>query len=420
MGASLSRINNKLSFDYAEYLREKSELSFLLRSIATDSAARRKRRGVAQATAGVTSVAAGIAGAVAAAPATLGLSLPAAAVATAAVVGNSMTAASVASSAASFGHGYAVDRDIVRRLENLEPLMSSMSRKDAEVDALVKFFRGRGDEVFPAISELQDKLSKKVSFNEGAKANGMAAWSVLSPGTYGLVNGSKQFKSEEEFEKALTTAADSIDEKTAILRSLEGQFSYVTCVPAERRLSRGRLTYIDCGGGCSRFMKVTCSDRRTGGSFELESDSTNTLRLPEGASNVKVTFHIRGGGENKAVRKVDRASSRQPWVKSAKGKRLADVLEFEDGDGVDAVFCVKGPMTHSFVHKAWDFGRDPLMPPREWEWWGENAEEAWKDILPDSEERSLRRTRCLNEEPLTIGSCGSCQRQRTLAVEQTV
>lgn len=419
MGASLSQLNNKLSFDCAEYLRERSELSCLLRSVASDSAARRKKRSAVQTVAGATSVAASLAGAVVVAPATLGLSIPAAAAISAAVVGNSMAAASVASSAASFGHGHAVDRDIVRQLKNLQPLVDSMSRKDEEVDAIVRFFRGDDKVVPTAIWEARNKLSDRVSFNEGAKANGLTAWSVLSPGTYSLLSGPNQFESEEELEKALILAADAIDEKTTILRRLweESRFTYLACVPSERCLSRGRLTVIDNGAGCSRFMRVVCFDPNSGALIELESDSTNVLRLPEAASDVKITFHVRGGGERTAVRKVDRAGTEQPWIKSAKGKRVAEVIEFERGDGVDAVFCVKGGMTHSFVHKAWDFGRKPTVPPRKWEWWGENLEEDWKNILPDSEERCLSRTRIADDEPFTMGVCGSCLGRRVV-VEQ--
>lgn len=417
MGFALSRLNNKLTFDYETYVLERDELARLLRDISSSAACHRQRKGALQVVNGASGVAAGVAGAVAivTAPVAFGLSLPA----TAAIIGNSIAAASVASSAASCLHGRLVDGDIEQRLKNLRCLIDGIARKDEEINSLLTCLR-KGDASEPAVKACRNlgRVWEEWDLSATDERKSMAydlPVSVLKSqgiffGTRSIIEGSKQVREEDDLESALACAADAIDEETAIVRKLEDRFRYLSCLPGERTIPRGRLTYVDGGGGCSRIMVVTFFDDMTRTTSTLKSDSTNVIRLPERATDVKVHFEVKGG---KTVKKVDRPEPKQPWVKSAEsGKYETDVLDFDRGDGVDAAFVVKGSIAHSFVHKAWDFARHPSVEPRRWEWW-ENAGEECRELLPEIEARSLNRTR-REDEPCAMDLCGSCFGQDAL------
>jgi hypothetical protein len=437
MGGTISHINNRLSFDFDSYIRERDELARLFHSLAEAATTHRQRKGTLQVVNGASGVAAGVAGAVAilTAPVTFGLTLPIGAAATAAIVGNSIMAASITSSAASYGYGHVVDVDIERRLHNLRYLIDCISEKDEQVNSLLRGLQMENPE--PVLNEPKKQKAepelKALQKNEAQpllKAcqrlkEQREEWDLSSHeksvaydlpvsvfknqglvfGTHSIMKGSKQVQEEQYFETALKHTADTINEETAIIRNLENRFKFISCIPTERRLPRGRLTYVDGGGGCTRFMVVTVSlDGQKESAQVLKSDSTNVIRLPEGATNIKVHLQVMGG---KTVKKVDRSHAKQPWVKSSSGEYEIDVFDFDHGDGVDAVFFAQGSITHSYVPKAWDFGRPSIVKPRKWEWW-ENAEEECRELLPDIETRAQDRTARYDNEPCGLALCGSC------------
>jgi len=424
MGASISHINNRLSFDYANYLRERLELSTLLRKISELSVSYRSNKRKLQIVNGATSVTASIAGvtaAILAAPATAGVSIPLA------IVGNSITAASITSSAAAFGHGQIFNKDIVKQVENLKCIIDSLAKKDEEINLLIKnngldLDTNEESKIYSAI-EAGDKLNKNlcpftdqdITDQDKAKKTAKVAWSIISPVTYSILN-SDNFQSEQDFEEALLNTADKIDKNTNVLMKIgESKFKYMNCIPSEKHLSRGRISYVDGGGGCTRTMKVQYYDphqKNEESLCEMESDSKKVIRLPEGASKIKISFFVGG----RSVMKINRSDPKQPWIKCSDKNKEIDVFEIDQGDGIDIVFYLKGSFTNSYVHKAWDFGRHPSTKPNEWEWWPENKlEEDRIKLLPDSNTRNLNRTIVEmddSDEPCGLGlSCCLCCRQ---------
>ena len=127
-------------------------------------------------------------------------------------------------------------------------------------------------------------------------------------GTHSIIEGAQQFRQEDDVEKALTKAAEALENETTTIVALEKQFRYLSCVPGEQKLPRGRLTYIDLGGGCSRIMVASFYDNQNQAQV-LKSESSNVLRLPDGATLVKVFFQVKGGP---TVKKVNRSDPKQP------------------------------------------------------------------------------------------------------------
>ena len=514
----LSHWNSKLSFDVASYLQDREELSILLRVIIKDASDHRNHKGKMAMVNGASGVAAGVVGmvALAAMPTTLGLTAPLA------IVGNSMAAASMASSAASYGYSHAVDKDVALRLHNLRCIVETIAKKDEEINVILKGFikqtnvetKTIAKEEIPDIEKESKAKSeeKSNSYQQHEKENkhfsvqiqqqpiqachklqvvceqldlaklaestdlkSMAIElpvSVLNTqgifmGTRSMIRGSKQIQTEEELEEGLASAADLLDQETHFLHSREckRRFKYFKSITSQKSTATatkrgGRLTYIDGGGGCSRKMIVVFYDPRTKATVKLESDSSNVVRLSEGATNIQVHFVVKGAG-GKTVKRVDRAHPNQPWIKvssiatkelecavskkaGAEKKRMVndnqrrqswlaskpkscknpkqvdddnsqlkqkqpwailskeastqsaapkttyeiDVFEFRHGDGIDAVFYVEGSFTHSYVSKAWDFGRSRYgrKPHQSWEFW-ENAEEECQKLLPGSQTR---------------------------------
>lgn len=440
---SLSQYNNKLSFDLDSYVRERDELAELFRSIKNDAAQHRQRKGKLQVVNGASGVAAGVAGAVGAAslllaPATMGMSLiPTGA---AAIVNTSLTAASVTSSAAAYGYNRAVDRDIAKRLHNVRHIIECIAKKDEEVNSIL-LQRARAALNIPQSKEegrrqpvvtmqacqklcqvwrewddlaasSEEKRKKNVAFDLP-----MAIFQTqgILFGTKSIIQGSKRMKEkenndEDDIELALALTATNIAAESTVLRSMENQFRYLSCIsPGTGLPRRGRLTYIDGGGGCSRVMVVCYYNIYEQATEELKSDSSNCIRLPEGATKIKVHFQVKGGN---SVKKVNRSAHGQPWVKSSDGKYEVDVFDFDKGDGVDAAFVAKGTMTHSWIEKAWDFGRRQhgfaSVEPREWEWW-ENAIEECKEVAPDIEARTADRASAVDEScGMQLVLCGAC------------
>jgi len=403
-----------LIFSFDDYVQEREELASLFRDISKAATEHRQKKGTLQVINGASGVTAGVAGAVALAlsPVTFGLSVPAAAVMTTAIVSNSIAAASLTSSVASYGYGRGGDEDITRRLQNLQCVMDSIAKKDAEINNLIKSLEK--DNVEPVVKACQQLRSGHVHEEldkEKRPVHVDLPLSVLKSqgiflGTHSIFEGAKQVREAQELETALMNAADALDEETRTIRTLKSQFKYLSCVPGERELPRGRLTYIDGGGGSSRIMVATFLDGEE--ETTLKSDNSHVLFLPEGVTSVKVHFELSGGT---TVKKINRSEPKQPWEKTDKNEYQVDVFDFDCGDGVDAVFMVKGTMNHSFVAKAWDFGRHPWATPRAWEWW-ENADTECKELVPELEKRLVNRN--ARYEPasgpcgLDLITCGSC------------
>lgn len=469
MGTSLSRLNNKLSFDFDTYIQERDELARDLRGLATDAAWHRRVKGSWQVFQGASGVAAGLAGglALATTPITFGLSLPVVAT-TAAMVGSSISAASMASSAASYGYEHVVDKDIAKRLMNMRHVIFSIALKDKEIcvfiakkysDAATEQNRKEsapgthgvkvskapfadtknslsphsdsrskansvstkrnsptvdsarhGDDSSTVATsiigtpthpkqlpkpiracqnlcevwdswDLASKENKKVGFD---LALALVRSSGLVLGANSIVQGSKTVQeAHDDLETALLQTAEALEKETGEIRLLD--LRYCSCIPYERKLPRGRLQHVDGGGG--QVDMLVSFDHYYGVRETLQSDSTNTIRLPEYATNVKVTFRDRAG---KTVKKVDRAAAKQEWVKDASGKHELEECSFDVADGADVIFVVKGALTHAFIHKAWDFGRT-RGKPRQWEWW-ENAAEECKTLIPGIEQRLANRS----------------------------
>lgn len=513
----LSHWNNKLSFDVASYLQDREELAGLLRDITKDASNHRSHKGTMAMVNGASGMAAGVVGmvALAAMPTTLGLTAPLA------IVGNSMAAASMASSAASYGYSHVVDKDVALRLHNLRCMVETIAKKDEEINAILKRFikqtnlkaktaakEENPDKENEANAKPENKseqhqqheknsgheqqqieqkpirachklqlVCEQLDLAQLAESTDLKAMAIELPvsvlntqgifmGTRSMIRGSKQIQTEEELEEGIASTADLLDQETEFLRSREckRRFKYFKSITSQKTtvINRGgRLTYIDGGGGCSRKMIVVFRDVHTKNIVKLESDSSNVIRLPEGATNIQVHFVVKGAG-GKTVKKVDRSHPKQPWIKvspiatkeaecaidkkavteknrvksnnnqtrqswitnkSKSGKNPkqvdddksqpkqkqpwgifsketstkptapkttyeTDIFEFRRGDRIDAAFFVEGSFTHSYVSKAWDFGRsrNGRIPPRPWEFW-ENAEEEYQKCLPEWDTR---------------------------------
>lgn len=173
------------------------------------------------------------------------------------------------------------------------------------------------------------------------------------------------------------STADWIDEESRIIQTLHSRMQHFFCIPAEQQLPRGRFMHVNGGGGhvdmvvTYDYLDHHGADGTTVIEAKLQSDrSTQCVRLPEGATNVKIQFIDRAG---KRVQKVDRTAAKQPaWIKNSidttttstttqvigrqaspspvaiaeqkNGSASSMVEEFCIGNanGVDVVFCVKG------------------------------------------------------------------------------
>ena len=460
----LARLNTgRLSFDYDIYVAERRELAADLRSIAAAVQQHRYLQGswqMAQGTAGLTAGLAGSVALLAATPVVAG-------VATAAIcslVGKSVAAASLASSAAKYTHGHVVDKDIAARLRNLHHIIESIAQKDDEMNRyFVVVAKKTNVESSPQssfISACTDDvtLDENAVDNQTAKDTPQAAicacralckiWqdqdlasqkekqiqildlavalmssSGVVMGAHSIVQGHKRVRAADSLETALQQTADALDYETAEICKLD--LRYLQCIPVPRQLPRGRLLHLDGGNGQVTMMVTFDHGPSASRVTTLKSDSTRSIRLPYGATNVRVTFQDLAG---KPVHKVDRAHPQQPWIKDETGKPVCEECTFASGDGVDAVFVVKGSLTHAYIHMAWDFGRSSLLTdassspplssspssssssssPREWEWWG-NAEENGdkkenKQNLPlEVEQRQMGREVA---DPIHPNSCG--------------
>jgi hypothetical protein len=292
--------------------------------------------------------------------------------------------------------------------------MDSISKKDEEINNIIKGLEKENVEpVVKACHLLRSSNHVEKLEDDKKPVHIDLPLSVLKSqgiflGAHSIVEGTKQVQQEEELETALMETADALDNETRTIQSLKSQFKYLSCVPGEREIPRGRLTFIDSGGGCSRTLVTMVATFHVGDDeTTLKSDSSNVLFLPKGATSVKVHFEFNSG---QMVKKSDRSQPKQPWIKTEKNEFQVDEFDFESGDGVDAVFLVQGPVLHCVVAKAWDFGRHPWTTPRSWEWW-ENADKECKELVPTLEARlASRDSRYEDNGPCGVDliTCGSC------------
>lgn len=136
-------------------------------------------------------------------------------------------------------------------------------------------------------------------------------------------------------------------------------------VSQNKKLDGGKLIFANGDKACIRRMNVTYSDR-----MNINHDITssgNVVCLPIGAKNIEVKFYVIGGSK---IYRTERDKKGQPWYRDKNKRCQEEIIIFEYGDGLDALFILKGTSLHCYVHKAWDFGRPVETPKRNWEWWG--------------------------------------------------
>lgn len=81
-------------------------------------------------------------------------------------------------------------------------------------------------------------------------------------------------------------------------------------------LPRGRLTYVNGGGGCARKMTVAYFDQTGIPQIMDNTGSQHTVVLPEGAHTILVKFRVTWGS---TVKQIDRKHPLQPWVRASDG-----------------------------------------------------------------------------------------------------
>lgn len=126
----------------------------------------------------------------------------------------------------------------------------------------------------------------------------------------------------------------------------------------------GKLTFYNGDKACIRRMNVTYFDIMN---INHDITSSESVILPAGAKSIIVKFYVVGGSR---LYRTEREKNGQPWYKDENNNYKEEIISFENGDGVDALFVLKGTSLHCYVHKAWDFGRPDGASKRDWEWWG--------------------------------------------------
>lgn len=207
-------------------------------------------------------------------------------------------------------------------------------------------------------------LVGKTLAEEGTKAAcvGAGAFGILglAAGVWGVQGGIKKIRTKDEFEEELTEYVQALRAQCDRIREHSSLFA--SSVPR-----RGRLTYVNGGGACARWMEVAFR-AATGEEMTIQSDKTHVVKLPLGASDIKIRFGVIAGT---VVKKVNRHHCEQPWITPTEVEKI----NIASGNGVDAVFEVRGTSCHSFVHRAWDFGNDGSGMRGEWEWCGNSDQQ---------------------------------------------
>lgn len=155
--------------------------------------------------------------------------------------------------------------------------------------------------------------------------------------------------------QAFWEAAPSIGSQPGRLR-MEGNRTCLRYMTADLKTSDGRSLSVSTmtEQGCGWY--------------------TADLRLPVGARDVNIRFHEFGGAP---VSKVVRSDGAR-WAREG-GQYPQEVVTFEYGNGVNAVFRIRGAVLRSYVSQAWDFGRGEDVPQRPWEWWCDDSSEFQRD-----------------------------------------
>jgi len=188
-------------------------------------------------------------------------------------------------------------------------------------------------------------------------AGGLGIFGVLG-GIWDMHSGAKKIQNEDDFEKKLAEFAKVLRAQCVLIRKYEACFS-------RKGEKCGRLTYINGGGGCARDMLVSYLTAKNE-SVEVISDESHVVVLPEGARSISVRFSVQGGS---MAWKVNRHDPKQPWIVPSEEEEI----NIRNADGVNAVFELRGTSQHSYMHEAWDFGKNSKSnSSREyWEWCGD-------------------------------------------------
>uniref|UniRef100_A0A7R9ZHG1 Uncharacterized protein n=1 Tax=Pseudictyota dubia TaxID=2749911 RepID=A0A7R9ZHG1_9STRA len=214
------------------------------------------------------------------------------------------------------------------------------------------------DMVYKAVGEGIPGLVEQGTAAAVGVAGGFGIFGI-GCGIWDMTSGIKNIRNESDFEKKFVKYVEALQAQCQLIRQHETSFR-------SNRGKRGRLTYINGGGGCARQMLVSY---RTVENEKMAIESNSVVSLPEGAHDVKVRFCVTGGS---MAWQVDRHDPKQPWTEPCK----AEIIKIPKADGVDVVFELHGTSQHSYVHKAWDFSKSAsCSSPREnWEWCGDEKD----------------------------------------------
>eukprot|EP00425_Heterocapsa_triquetra_P001419 CAMPEP_0195064584 /NCGR_PEP_ID=MMETSP0448-20130528/10556_1 /TAXON_ID=66468 /ORGANISM="Heterocapsa triquestra, Strain CCMP 448" /LENGTH=551 /DNA_ID=CAMNT_0040095607 /DNA_START=55 /DNA_END=1710 /DNA_ORIENTATION=+ len=158
---------------------------------------------------------------------------------------------------------------------------------------------------------------------------------------------------------------------------------------------------------CARSMEVEWEDgtgvRRTWSSWthELQNGWYEAEKLlPSNATDISVSFSVRGLGGPWQVCRVDRWRG-CAWVREHDEYEVEEVWLRAGGEidavAIDAVFELRGGLQACYLGRAWNTARSPGIPPDPWEHWEDRV------TRPVPEERCATLEAADGAAPLAVG-----------------
>jgi len=163
----------------------------------------------------------------------------------------------------------------------------------------------------------------------------------------------------------LTSVSDSWSSfgfRKRILQAITGiwqaQVAYSAQVPSSKHRYRSEPHELkfEANRWCQRWMTVKYKTKDQEQITVLSTDKGEwdgwygtTMMIDPEASDIEVSFDVRGGSEIKAV---DRSASSRPWCKDGKGKCYKEVFKFDGRQTVVAKFELVGTSLHSYVRSC--------------------------------------------------------------------
>ena len=126
--------------------------------------------------------------------------------------------------------------------------------------------------------------------------------------------------------------------------------------------SRGVFAY-EGTGWCQIYMTITYTnshgDKTSIQSCDLDEYNwyNGEMRVELGATNIQVSFDVRGGGP---VYAVDRSKESKPWRYDEKGNCDQEVFDFPEGNGIKHLFKIGGTSLHAYVYEECAINLDTL------------------------------------------------------------